>query len=134
MLDKWMTYVSPNHRGCQVTIYKEWEQTLRPAFYKTDTAIPHLAMPGFFSSLAWLSCLLPLSDVGATSLDWAGSVSECQTDVIHDTGGVKLGLDKTRTNLPGYCAELKCLKSEHRERKTLITVFELKLDSDANVL
>ena len=41
--------------------------------------------------------------------------SECQTD----TGRVTLGLDKTRTNLPEYWAELKCLNSEHRERKNL---------------
>ena len=33
VLDKWMTYVSPNHRGCRVTIHKEWEQTFRPALY-----------------------------------------------------------------------------------------------------
>ena len=75
VLDKWMTYVSLNHGGCRVTIHKEWEQTFRLALYKTDTANPHLAMPGLFSgaSLAWLSCLLPLSDVGAASLDWAGN-------------------------------------------------------------
>ena len=54
---------------CRVTIHKECEQTFRPAIYKTDTANPHLAMPGLFSGLAWLSCLLPLSDVGAASLD-----------------------------------------------------------------
>ena len=34
--------------------------------------------------------------------------SECQTN----TGGVTLGLDKTQTNLPEYCEELKCLNSE----------------------
>ena len=69
MLDKWMTYVSPNHRGSRVTIYnQEWEQTFRPALYKTDTVNPHLAMPGLFSGLGWLNCLLPLSDVGAASL------------------------------------------------------------------
>ena len=33
-------------------------------------------------------------------------LSECQTD-------------KNRTNLPEYCAELKCLNSEHKERKNL---------------
>ena len=64
VLDKWLAYVSPNHRGCWVTIHKEWEQTFRLALYKKDTANPHLAMPGLFSGLAWLSYLLPLSDVG----------------------------------------------------------------------
>ena len=76
VLDKWMTYVSPNHRGCRVTIYREWEQTFRPALYMTDTANPHLAMPGLFSGLAWLNCLQPLSYVGAASLDWETG-SEC---------------------------------------------------------
>ena len=51
-------YVSPNHRGCRVTIYKEWEQTFRPALYMTDTANLHLAMPWLFSGLAWLNCLI----------------------------------------------------------------------------
>ena len=72
-LDKWMTYVSPNHRGCWITIYDEWEQAFRPALYKTDTANPHLARPGLVSGLAWLNCLLPLSDLGAAMLDWAGN-------------------------------------------------------------
>ena len=73
VLDKWMTYMSSNHRGCRVTIHKVWEQTFRAALYKMDTANLLLAMPGLFSGLAWLSCLLPLSDVGAASLDWAGN-------------------------------------------------------------
>ena len=51
VLDKLMTYVSQNHRGWRVTIYKEWEQTFRPALYKTDTTNPHLAMSGLLSSL-----------------------------------------------------------------------------------
>ena len=70
VLDKWMTYVSLIHRGCRVTIYKEWEQTFRPALYMMDSANPHLAMPGLFSGLAWLNCLQPLSDIGAALLDW----------------------------------------------------------------
>ena len=52
---------------------RELEQTFRPALYKTDTVNPHLAMPWLFSGLAWLNCLLHLSDVGAASLDWAGN-------------------------------------------------------------
>ena len=48
-------------------------QVLAPSLYKTDTANLHLAMSSLFSGLAWLSCLLPLSDVGAASLDWAGN-------------------------------------------------------------
>ena len=50
--------------------------------------------------------------------------SECQTD----TGRVMLVL--TRTNLPEHCAELKCLNTE--KGKTLLAVFELKLDFDVN--
>ena len=65
-----MTCVSPKHRGYRVTIYKEWEQTFRPALYMTDTANLHLAMSGLFSGLAWLNCLQPLSDIGAALLDW----------------------------------------------------------------
>ena len=59
--------------GRRVTIHKVWEQTFRAALYKMDTANLLLAMPGLFSGLAWLSCLLPLSDVGAALLDWAGN-------------------------------------------------------------
>ena len=73
VLDKWMTYVSTNHGCCRVTIHKVWEQTFRPALYTSDTENPHLAMPELFSGLDCLSCLLPLSDVGAASLDWAGN-------------------------------------------------------------
>ena len=96
--------MSANHGGCQVTIHKEWEQTFRPALCKTDTANPHLAMPGLFSDLAWLNCLQPLLCLIGKPVLIFGLIQ----------AGQRLA------NLPEYCAELNWLNLEHRERKTLL--------------